>query len=108
MKEFSPDELKNHLEKKSSRPLLLDVRERWEYDIAHLPGSLLIPLSEIHTRLDDLDRERETIVICHHGIRSAKAVNLLTAAGFKEVINLHGGIDAWAREVDTSIPTYKK
>ena len=108
MLEFSPTQLKKYLSSAEKPPLLLDVREQWEYDITHLSNSLLMPVSEVQPRLNELDMEQEIVVICHHGIRSAQIVGLLTNAGFKRVINLRGGIDAWAKEVDSSIPIYTK
>ena len=110
MMELSPTELKDRLSADQSLsrtpPLLLDVREQWEYDITHLPNSLLLPVSEIATRLDELDPQRETVVICHHGIRSMKIAQVLIGVGFERVINLRGGLDAWAKEADPSIPVY--
>ncbi len=108
MLEFSPAELKEHLASAKHPPLLLDVREPWEYDIVHLPDSLLIPMGKIEERREELDPQRETVVICHHGIRSAKIVHVLENFGFKRVINLRGGLDAWAKEVDPKMPTYTK
>ncbi len=112
MLEFSPAELKSRLASAETSaqtpPFLLDVREQWEYDVAHLPDSVLIPVSEITARLGELDPQRETVVICHHGIRSMKIAQLLKQAGFERVINLRGGLDAWAKEVDPAMPTYTK
>ncbi len=106
MLEFSPAELKDRLASAKLPPLLLDVREPWEYDIAHLPNSVLIPVLQIEERLGELDPERETVVICHHGIRSMKIACVLANAGFERVINLRGGLDAWAKEVDSSMLVY--
>ena len=110
MRDLSPAELKHRLvsAQRSNRPapLLLDVREPWEYDIAHLENSLLVPVSEIEARVNELDRQRETVVICHHGIRSMKVAGLLEHLGFERVLNLRGGLDAWAKEVDPSMPIY--
>jgi len=88
-------------------PLLLDVREPWEADIVRLPGSHLLPMSRLHPGVvDELPRERDVVVICHHGIRSAQVARWLENAGLQRVINLTGGIDAWAREVDPDLPVY--
>ncbi len=110
MVEFSPAELKARLASARGAagddPLLLDVREQWEYDIVHLPDSLLIPTAQIKARLGELDPQRETVVICHHGIRSMKIARVLVQAGFERVINLRGGLDAWAKELDPTMPTY--
>lgn len=89
-----------------ARPVLLDVREPWELATARLPGSLDIPMGEIPARLDELARDRHLIVMCHHGMRSLQVTMFLKHQGFQSVSNLAGGIDAWAREVDPSIPTY--
>lgn len=85
---------------------LLDVRERWEWDLGHIPGATLMPLSELATAAPTLDRQRETVVYCHHGVRGVAAAQRLTALGFKRVYNLAGGIDAWSAEVDPRIPRY--
>ena len=108
MLEFSPEELKIRLASTELPPLLLDVREQWEYDITHLPDSILIPVSEVVSRLGELDLERETVVICHHGIRSSAVARMLMQAGFTRVINLRGGLDAWAKEIDPTMPAYTK
>lgn len=85
---------------------LLDVREQWEFDIVHLPGSVLIPLSQLPQRLGSLDAGRPVVVICHHGVRSRAAAKLLEQSGFAKVINLKGGIDAWAREINPDMAVY--
>lgn len=89
-----------------SGPLLLDVREPWEYAIAHLPGTELIPLGQLAARLGELPRDRELITICHHGVRSATARDVLQRAGFPHVRSLAGGVDAWATDVDREMPRY--
>jgi adenylyltransferase/sulfurtransferase len=85
---------------------LLDVREPHELEIARLPGSQLIPLGQLAARLSELDSADEMVVFCKGGTRSARALELLVSAGFRKVKNLKGGINAWAREVDPSIPLY--
>jgi rhodanese-related sulfurtransferase len=87
-------------------PLLLDVREQWEREIAHLTGDRHIPMGEITQRKQELDPQQEIVVYCHHGGRSAQVAHYLTQQGYERVINLTGGIDAWSREVDTSLPRY--
>jgi rhodanese-related sulfurtransferase len=106
MKNLSAPELKDYLEIATSPPLLLDVREPWEYQRAHLPDTKLIPMRQIPMALPTLDRTQEIVVICHHGIRSRQVAMFMENYGFKNIINLHGGIDAWAREVDPSMPLY--
>lgn len=86
--------------------MVLDVREPWEFDLASLPDSTLIPLSTLPTAANRLDRDAEYVVLCHHGMRSEMAANWLRAQGFMRVRNLTGGIDAWSVEVDASIPRY--
>lgn len=106
MREFSPRELKQHLAATDSDPLLLDVREPWEYRICHLEGSQLIPMGQLANALNALDPDRETVVICHHGIRSRQVARYLDYQGFANVINLNGGVEGWARDVDLDMPTY--
>lgn len=107
MRQLSPTELKTWLDDATrDRPLLLDVREGWEYERCHLEGATLLPMSAIQTRLGELDPSREMVVICHHGVRSFHVARFLEANGFSNVINLTGGVDAWARQVDHAMPTY--
>lgn len=85
---------------------LLDVREPWEYDVVHLEGATLVPLAELPSRLRELNPDAPVIVYCHHGVRSWHAACFLTERGFREVFNLAGGIDAFARDVDPGLPRY--
>lgn len=85
--------------------LLLDVREPGEYEIANIGGKL-IPLGDLPMRFHELDPEKETVVMCHHGGRSAQACLFLQSRGFKRVKNLSGGIDQWSTEVDPTIMRY--
>ena len=102
---ITPKELKSKLDK--GEPLvLLDVREQWEYDLAKLSGSTLIPLATLPQSLAKLNRHSEIIAICHHGMRSADATNFLLQQGFANVKNLVGGIDAWSAQVDGTVPRY--
>jgi len=87
-------------------PLLLDVREPWELSLASLPEVLNIPMAQVPDRLDELAADREIVVICHHGSRSLLVAAFLQQSGFDAVINLTGGIDAWSREVDPTVPIY--
>lgn len=84
---------------------LLDVREAWELDIAAVPDALHIPMGEIAARMDELDRSREWAVLCRSGGRSFEVARFLQQNGFKAV-NLAGGVLAWSRDVDATIPTY--
>lgn len=106
MREWTPAECLDYLRQGAGNPLLLDVREPWEYRIAALENSRLVPMREIPAAAADLDPGQETIVICHHGIRSRKVAWFLESRGFSNVINLRGGLDAWARELDPLLTTY--
>ena len=87
-------------------PVLIDVREAFEYSLCHLESSTLIPLDQLSARLDELSKDREIVVYCHVGIRSASAVLLLRESGFTKVRNLLGGIDEWARQIDPKMVRY--
>ena len=87
-------------------PLLLDVREPWEFERAHIAGSVLMPLATLPTAAASLAPETDLVVICHHGVRSAMAAQWLVGQGFTRVANLAGGIDAWSCEVDAAVPRY--
>jgi rhodanese-related sulfurtransferase len=106
MRQFTPRQLEAHLRESATPPLLLDVREPWEFEIAHIEGSTLVPLGQVPRMVNREDPDREVVVICHHGIRSRNAGRFLEHHGFTRVINLAGGIDAWAREVDQSLAVY--
>lgn len=106
MREFSAVELKKYLDTAQPVPLLLDVRQPWEYDVCQLENSRLIPMSQIPEKLAELDKDQETVVICHHGIRSRSVGRYLEQAGFRHIINLSGGVDQWAKTVDRQMPTY--
>ena len=102
---ISPKELKTRLDK-GDKLVLVDVREEWEYSLAKLDGSILIPLGTLPQSLTRLTRDSEIIAICHHGMRSADATNFLLQQGFPNVKNLVGGIDAWSTLVDGTVPRY--
>jgi rhodanese-related sulfurtransferase len=106
MRNFTPRQLNERLQQQGPKPLLLDVREPWEFNICAIEHSQLIPMGQIASRLEDLDPERETVVICHHGIRSRSVAMYMERHGFSDVINLAGGVEAWSREVDLDMPTY--
>jgi rhodanese-related sulfurtransferase len=93
-----------------SEPVLLDVREPWEVQRAALsvPGArtVCIPMQQIPGRLNELEFSQPILGLCHHGMRSLQVVAFLARQGFEHVYNIAGGIDAWAREVDASVPTY--
>jgi len=85
---------------------LIDVRESWEFNIAHIDGARLLPLGQIDEWAQTLDKTADYVVMCHHGSRSAMACQVLQALGFTRVHNLDGGIDAWAQSVDPTIARY--
>ncbi len=89
-------------------PALLDVREPGEHEFCALPGSRLIPLGELADRVGELEdwRDRDIVVYCHHGIRSARGAGLLRQLGFTRLFNLSGGVDRWTQEVDPTFPRY--
>ena len=89
-----------------AQPVLLDVREPWETQTCRIAGSLLIPMGEIAARRLELDADAEVVVICHHGGRSMQVAQFLGQQGFARVHNLAGGVDAWAKTVDLSMPVY--
>jgi rhodanese-related sulfurtransferase len=101
---ITPLELKERLQT-GDRPVLLDVREPWEFTLARIEGSRLIPMGELPDRFSELDPAAETVVICHHGARSAYVARALGDAGFANVLNLEGGLDAYS-QIDDSVPRY--
>lgn len=106
MQEITATELKNRIDKGDDIQLI-DVRQPDENAFAKIEGAKLIPLGEIVQRMGELDENRETVIHCKAGGRSAKAIEMLTRAGFKgDMKNLRGGITAWSDEVDPKIPKY--
>ena len=106
MRQMTPTQLKDYLEQAPTPPFLLDVREKWEFEICSIENSQLIPMGQIPAKLELLDPEQEIVVICHHGIRSANVCRYLEHEGFDQMINLSGGVDAWAQDVDINMPVY--
>lgn len=106
MQEMTATELKQRLDNGEDIQII-DVRELKEYQFARIPNSVHIPLGEVLNRMPEIDPERETVVHCKMGGRSAHAIEALTRAGFKgKLTNLRGGITAWSNEVDPSVPKY--
>ena len=103
---ISPVELQRKLQAEPGGLLLLDVREPFEFEICRIQDSLNIPLGEITRRRDELDEDRSTVVICHHGMRSLQAAMWLEQNGFSNVFNLAGGIEAWANDIEPDMPRY--
>ena len=91
-------------------PLLLDVRERWEFELAAIRvdgvRTLHVPMGEVPARLGEIDAAQPVVCICHHGARSAQVVAFLERQGYPNVYNLAGGIDAWSLQVDPDVPRY--
>jgi len=102
---IEPAALKARLDR-GNRVFILDVREPAEIAVAPFPGATHIPMGDIPTRVTELDPARETVVVCHHGIRSAQVAAYLARMGFERVLNLSGGIDAWSQTADPSTPRY--
>ncbi|HEX9201943.1 MAG TPA: rhodanese-like domain-containing protein [Acidobacteriaceae bacterium] len=91
----------------SDTPLLLDVREPWEFEAASLPDSLLMPMGDITSRAHaELDPDAHIVVLCHHGQRSLSVTMWLRGQGFERAQSLAGGIDAWSRTIDPNVPRY--
>ena len=103
--DIEPEEAKALLAR-DKNAVLLDVREPHEYDIVRIEGAKLIPLGELHLRVNELDTANTIVVHCHHGPRSQQAVKVLERFGFKKLKHLHGGIDAWATDVDPEMARY--
>jgi rhodanese-related sulfurtransferase len=106
MEQISATELSERLAGDGSKPFLLDVREPIEFKFCRIDGSQNIPMNEIAAGLEKLDPQQEIVVICHHGMRSAQVATFLLNNGFPKIINLRGGVAAWASEVDKQMPTY--
>ena len=91
----------------SPRPILVDVREQWEFSAAHLEDSLLMPMGDVPARAhQELDPDGPIVVLCHHGARSLNVTMWLRQQGFEQARSLAGGIDAWSRMIDPTIPRY--
>ena len=107
MKQIAPTELAAWLaDAGRDKPVLLDVREPWEWQFARLEGAKHIPMREIPARLAEIEPGQEVVAICHHGARSQQVAMFLEKNGFAKVHNLVGGVDAWSRTVDTGVPLY--
>ena len=104
MLRMSAPELAVHLQ--TSAPLLLDVREPWEFDICQIDGSINMPMGQVSQQLEGLQQADEIVVICHHGVRSLQVIQFLRQQGLDNLVNLDGGVDAWARTIDVDMPVY--
>ena len=105
MKTIFPEELKKRLDA-GEKPILLDVREPWEFSICKIEGSVNISMSEPERLIDELNTNDEIIAICHHGMRSLQVCNYLETNGFNNLLNLDGGIDSWAKTIDIDMTQY--
>jgi rhodanese-related sulfurtransferase len=105
VREISVEELKLRRDR-GQNPLVLDVREAWELQLASIPDVVHVPMNTLPERLSEFSREVETIVMCHAGGRSMRVAQYLSNQGFTNVANLSGGISAWSESVDATIPLY--
>ena len=93
--------------KQPNAPVLVDVREKWEFDTAHIENSLLMPMGDVPSRANnELDPDEPIIVLCHHGARSLNVTMWLRQQGFENAQSLAGGIDGWSRTIDPNVPRY--
>lgn len=103
--EMPPDELAQR-RRGPQPPVLVDVREPWEHEVARIDGARLVPLGTLGAALSTFDPARSYVLYCHHGVRSLAAAKFLRARGLTRVANLTGGIDAWSLRVDPAVPRY--
>ena len=102
--DLTPKQFKDYL--LDDEVILVDVREQWEFDICQIKGAILIPMGEIATSYENLDKDSKIALYCHSGIRSMHVADFLLSKDFDLVANLQGGIDAWAQEIDTTVERY--
>jgi rhodanese-related sulfurtransferase len=105
MSEITPQQLKARLDRNEA-PLLLDVRQDWETQLCRLPNAVHIPIEELELRVEELRPEDPIVVYCHQGVRSAAVAEYLRSLGFRDVQNLSGGLDLWARTIDPTMRRY--
>lgn len=103
MRAMSALELNEYLQQ--NKPALIDVREPWEFEICHIEGSVNIPMGQTAQSVQEF-KKQESVVICHHGVRSLHVIQFLQQQSIDDLINLEGGIDSWAREVDPAMAVY--
>jgi rhodanese-related sulfurtransferase len=103
--EIAPREVQELLAR-DNKVLFVDVREQWEYDIAHLDGSVLIPLGEIPGNLQRIENSDQIVIFCHHGMRSLDAAAWLRSQGVEGARSMTGGIERWSTEIDRTVPRY--
>ena len=104
--EITPEDVKDKLDA-GEEFTLVDVREPWEFETAHIDGAKLMPMGDVPARAhQELDPEDHIVVICHHGVRSMNVTAWLRQQGFEKAQTMRGGIDAWSRQVDGKVPVY--
>ena len=104
--EITPEEVKTKIDQ-GEKFTLLDVRESWEFETASMAGAKLLPMGDVPSRAhQELDPEDHIVVICHHGVRSMNVTAWLRQQGFEKAQSMRGGIDAWSRQIDGSVPLY--
>jgi rhodanese-related sulfurtransferase len=104
--EITPEEVKRKLDGGEAFTLL-DVREPWEFETARIAGAKLMPMGDVPSRANqELDPEDQVVVVCHHGVRSMNVTAWLRQQGFEKAQSMRGGMDAWARRIDNSVPLY--
>ena len=107
MRQLTAPQLKEWLDDPArEKPVLLDVREPWEFDVCRLGGAKPMPMRAVPARYLELQRDAELVIVCHHGARSYQVAMFLEYQGFTHVHNLYGGLAAWAQQVDATMPTY--
>ena len=105
IREISVEELRARRDR-GENPVVIDVREDWELQLASIPGVVHVPMNQIPARLGEFQRDVEVIVMCHAGGRSMRVAQFLANQGFTDVANLAGGISAWSHAVDATVPQY--
>jgi rhodanese-related sulfurtransferase len=106
MQEFSVQDAASAMADENNDVVLLDVRENDELQAAAVSGALHIPMGQIPTRMDELDKDRTILCLCHAGGRSAQVAQYLSSQGYTKIFNVSGGIDAWSLQIDPQIPRY--
>jgi rhodanese-related sulfurtransferase len=107
MQQITANQLKAWLDDpQRENPQLVDVREPWEFETCKIAGAQLVPMRSIPARHTELNKDVDLVVICHHGARSFQVGQFLEQQGFTRIINLTGGVAAWAHDVDPTMPTY--
>ncbi len=104
--EITARDLATQLADPATAPVLVDVREPWEWQLAHIDGSVHLPMNLIPLRMNELPDDRPLVIICHHGVRSYQVALYLQQAGFDQLASLKGGVEAWASDIDPAMAHY--